>query len=667
MFIDENDPQFFKIQMKHQAIKIFKNYNCFHVFQNIYLKLICFLWKNSNYLKRYLLFFSDEINNLLYFLNITEILKKLLYDLNTIMNIFLRAEKDMSCDYVRQIEQYPDVYSSENESELTGNDDKNVQPAFNASKEISGQLQSLTSNEVYDRAQNVNNIFEPHMQAENWEKFKKNLLKENNIDTFNLPPKSSRQKSMDRCPKKVLTRPKMFSQKTTESLESGGDSQMDMSSDSDSEEERISNKRVIANKVREENCKNLLKNLEYLDQMALTRCLQLDLSECANFTEPTHVLSAKADLQRLNSEFASAVEKGELKTLLTELSTRFVILQIRGITYSDFQWDARGRRFHRKLDEIDQPLFCNAAYEAAGIDFKKETSRQAIRKRYSWTRMVLQGEAERIKQFLIGLRQRKNVQYQGKTYGTDADVLEEIYTNEYGKFRDGNPHISTSDRPYHALRYAYGFEQEHLHPCWDENGQAQRGKSGKVYLSVHPLTDYGKHGPLSITDMVWNGRVSANSFITSTRETTFPGYLPAGRVKYVHIAKYPSFHRPYKKIFKAKYGLNKELYELFKKAVLKTALTPLNKNVEQLLGEWLSVYHEVKMIEWAENYAKSRNFVFVYRQPGGKFSFKLPPDPQLSNVETFQELKQKKKPHEDKKSELVSIFESSDLKHRTSL
>lgn len=157
-----------------------------------------------------------------------------------------------------------------------------------------------------------------------------------------------------------------------------------------------------------------------------------------------------------------------------------------------------------------------------------------------------------------------------------------------------------------------------MRPRWQNNGRAERPYSGKLFASLHPITDYVGGEPTHVPTLIKQGRIVVDNMIAAEYESTFPGLIPANRTFYTHIAKYPSFKGAYKHIYLDKYGLTENLYKKFKKAFQDhLPHTPGNKSVKKLLGEWLCAYNEVKLIEMAMSEAYERGGVLIYRSING--------------------------------------------------
>lgn len=342
------------------------------------------------------------------------------------------------------------------------------------------------------------------------------------------------------------------------------------------------------------------------------------------------------ELDRLNYFNA----QGKLNEGIEAISTKFLVAQYRGITYRIDQWNADARREHRKLSEIDQPLFSQACYKKCKVPYNSELTKELKDK------LIVAAEA--IQAELIRLRKKENYNPATNTkqryYQSKADYLQQEYTTNYDGFAEkfaelspelkdlGNPFCSTGDTPLHALKYAYGIKpykahrDKRLRPRWNSDLRAERPYSGKIYLSLHPLQDYtGDAAPTHIPSLNTLGRVEIDQLIIQERETSFLGYIPENRIKFTHVAKYPSFNSDYREIHQYKYGLNKEAYQLFRQILKAHAPhTESNKYAKALLGEYLCAFHEVRLIEKAEQLAREQEAILIYRDEYGQFALQPP-------------------------------------------
>ncbi len=353
------------------------------------------------------------------------------------------------------------------------------------------------------------------------------------------------------------------------------------------------------------------------------------------------VAQTRNDLMSLNTAFRAS--KGNLESFLLRiqgLKTKFFIAQYRGVTYLTTRWSKPERNRHCNLDEIKLPIFSQASYKKANISLD---ALHNVTERDNHIK-ALEKASEEVANSLKTTKSIKNVHYKKTIYDNLFFLLQELYTTDYDGFHrllqehehlqklfpeGSNPFVSTGDRPYHALKYAYGIkpylghEHERLRPRWRKDGKAERPYSGKAYITLHPMRDYHEDGPSHVPSLNAEGKIEVNNVIVAEYESSFVALIQKDRLIKTHIAKYPSFRGPYKKIYGYKYGLTLALYEKFKAAFQQhLPHTPGNKAVKELLGEWLCAYHEVRLIDIAKTEAEKQGGVLIYRTING-FSLDL--------------------------------------------
>jgi len=334
------------------------------------------------------------------------------------------------------------------------------------------------------------------------------------------------------------------------------------------------------------------------------------------------------------------------------------VAQYRGIHYVTSRWDAAARRQHRNLDEVGKPQYTSAVFNAEGIvdyhDMLDKTQTQPeVNQKLAQAALVIEN-------LLIKMQQSDPCSFEGYAYENLFLLLQKQYSANYDGFpgwldkelkkknsilrgflhTSERPLLSTSDVPNHALKYAFGVKlyknhkEERLRPRWRCNLKAERPYSGKVYLSLHPLTDYEEHKPSHLTSLFKQGRVNLSNFIVAERETSFMGYMPAERVVYHFKAKYPSFQGEYKHktIFHHKYGIDESMYQALQQAFEEYAPHSIErKNVIKSLGDYLCAYNEVRLVAKAERLARTNNQVLIYRDENGFFSLNLPKTPSTAS------------------------------------
>ncbi len=372
------------------------------------------------------------------------------------------------------------------------------------------------------------------------------------------------------------------------------------------------------------------------------------------------------DLEILNKLVKKGVPVSEV---LKQIDTKFYVAQYRGIGYFTNKWNQVARRSHRRSNEINKPQYSASVLFGASnthsfSEFYKSKSNLTEQQVVKLENDIIKW-GNILKEKVLSLRNTEKYIYNEYTYDNLAELLQDVYTKSYTRFEkllkesaftkhyllnEHMPFVSTGDVPYHALKYAYGtkyynrskedknYKEERLRPRWQRNGKAERPYSGKVYISLHPLEDFNESGPLHLVSLNTKGKVNIDNLTIPERESTFPAFLPENRVFFQHIAKYPSFHKPYKDIFLDKYGLTREKYENFQREFYAARPhTPEMKSFKEALGDHLCAYYEVKLIEIARKKVESSkkedglDGILIYRDAHGFFGLELPPDTVMRN------------------------------------
>lgn len=239
------------------------------------------------------------------------------------------------------------------------------------------------------------------------------------------------------------------------------------------------------------------------------------------------------------------------------------------------------------------------------------------------------------------------------------------------------PFVSTGDVPRHALKYAYGkkFYEGHKHerllPRWNPRGRAEQPYSGKVYVSLHGLADYISDAPLHVRTLNNQGKIKVAADIALERETTFPAYIPAGRLAIEHIAKIPSFIQEdgWRPLYLKKYGITEDDYAAHYKAIRQESVQEKaygefgekENKVEKTggtyinLDSWLVNFHEVRLIELARQLALSRGEYLIYRDEDGELSKELPVPLSVEGQKLKDEKKKRTKGNRSFDSDLVNL------------
>lgn len=378
------------------------------------------------------------------------------------------------------------------------------------------------------------------------------------------------------------------------------------------------------------------------------------------------------DLAQLNALLALGIPISVAEQFV---DSKFVVAQYRGLFYSRSGFNHRTREQHGSINEEGRPIFSSSALEASSHGASgyyylyNNPDRAEDFKRYQ---QQVEIEAQKIIKQRLPLRKmpatKEAINAVPRATGnlkakTMADLDTHFYSEKYHDYQatsqealsrgadkeskpldplfnglpnSSNPKVSTGDVPHHAAKYAYGMkpysghEEDILEPNYDEKGKPQHPYSGKLYASIHPLSDYTEEsGPTQLVPLQNEQRINIGKVIIPERESQYEGMVESDRVKYQSKAKFPDFSKAYKSVFEEKYGLTKELFEAFKQAFKSVeSNSPEKVFVEALLSNYLVMHSEIRAIEAAIEAANKQGAILVYRT--GPRSFGFTP-PQIAN------------------------------------
>lgn len=363
----------------------------------------------------------------------------------------------------------------------------------------------------------------------------------------------------------------------------------------------------------------------------------------------------RIDLETLNYYAA----RGGIKPALQQISTKFVVAQLRGLHFNTKMWNQPSRLKYRKrarssLHPLLEKIICSAAvHQHANVD-KFDITEESLLKleksaRFIYLRMLqlptqpmhklddLPPELQKLPVFKS--RQYENRSHQVQEYYTfDYDGFHNLYLSQAAKDNEiftnrENPFVSTGDiQSTHPARYAYGnklyknHQAERLGQHYSSIGKNKRPHSGSVLLLLHPITDFSRQDFNSINALNSNGKIFVPKHIVAERETSFYAMVRNDRLRYIHLAKYPSFHREYhgcKDVMFRKYGLTAIIYNAFKEAFSNEfcgANTHNRTLLTILLGQYLSAFHTIELNVRAAHLAKGEMSVLIYRTKDGCYS-----------------------------------------------
>lgn len=333
----------------------------------------------------------------------------------------------------------------------------------------------------------------------------------------------------------------------------------------------------------------------------------------------------------------------------------------RGNNYLEDRWTLSRKRRHYYLDEVEKPHYSEAAMMAAGNFYQEEAlhssekrlrmdeTAESIQKSHhdqsntgpciALTRKPGQelfafnsfgdylqhhysnGISDHLKQ-LVGMLQAKD------------RMLSQSFPNAY------NYAISTSDRPYHSLRYALGLKDYYHHPFtprYNQDGSIQNVHAGKFYIFLFTLQEMqDPYFVNRVNSMLQNGQCPVLRDISSEVETTLFGKVDGKHVVYQFQLRFPSFNKDYKAIYQVKYGMDKALYTQFQSLLTSIPFKYTSEaessrdEVIELLKEWLCAYYEVMALDMARQLAKRKGGDLMYYNEQNQLS-SMPPQRPLVN------------------------------------
>lgn len=401
----------------------------------------------------------------------------------------------------------------------------------------------------------------------------------------------------------------------------------------------------------------------------------------SKFRHPSVVVSTRATLP-----FTVTEEQREALTKLNKMlaegipievaakfcDVKFFIAQYRGLFYNPKTFSKPTRKQHRNLSEIDRPTFSSSVLTEGPLGssgYYYLYNRSERLKEFEAYQKILEQEAAKIKLALLKLRSKKPSDEMIKATPraterfkpkTQASIFTHYYSDDYDGSKESMeralkrkereekpkpldelflelpnpeiPKVSTGDVPVHAARYAYGLkpygghEDEVLEPGYDERGRPRHPYSGKLYVSIHPISDYGSTGPLHLVTMQNEHEINIGQVIIYERESQFEALLDKDRVKSQFKAKFPNFSKAYKSVYLEEYGLTEDLFDVFRQTLLGTAVDSDERTfVESLLSQYLAMHAELRMIEAASQEASKQGGILIYRTGTRSFGFEPPP------------------------------------------
>lgn len=325
------------------------------------------------------------------------------------------------------------------------------------------------------------------------------------------------------------------------------------------------------------------------------------------------------------------------------------VLLFRGIGHFADRWHGAARRVHRRTNSEIQ-LYSEAALRS---HFNPAQEYQKLAAISEGERRKVEAELEEVAGHLLDnlklLRhsppviEKKNSQY--RIFNDLLGYLQFVYTNGIDRFQDliqglqdsgtlkkilsakGNPYVSFSELPIHALRYAQGLKEPYsefvLPPRRNQKGRPEKPYTGKLYITSHPIEDFvGAGKPYIIREMYRLGEVTTRWDIGPELEVSFLGRVPAGRSFHTERVRVPSFHKDdYPEHYFNKYGINFRLYKCVQDIYKKYgSMSRECQRVEAYLKQYLSLYHSVRLFLFLLKEAENQGQVVLFLSAVGKLT-----------------------------------------------
>lgn len=393
----------------------------------------------------------------------------------------------------------------------------------------------------------------------------------------------------------------------------------------------------------------------------LKAILERNIKLASNLIDTTVMQKLLGDLQgahsktKRTSKKMSKVARANVSEVTKSSPTKYLIATYRGVAYKPRDFNHAARKSHRKRNEVRQPYYSLAMMlEAANTQSIKEleffltSATEFELSSYQDRLSKLSGrvlKSHLASQSSKGVKISNDLLISGKEehlrHVTDRrhqnlnHALLSLYTNAYSLYKTAmrshffrnmfmTPEscaISTSQTPYHALKYVYTQNDKNTHASsrsmkrWDSNGRVIFPHLGKIYVFLNTLEDIESSNLPGM--MSFKQQIDLSLHIGPEREITYFS-MANGTLVYQYIAKFPSFNKPYKPVFLYKYGMTKEHYEMIKQEFTECYRRGTLDEFESRLGEFISGYQESRLVNIAEKIALAQGASLVYLDEFGE-------------------------------------------------
>lgn len=353
--------------------------------------------------------------------------------------------------------------------------------------------------------------------------------------------------------------------------------------------------------------------------------------------------------------------RDQLSEGLKITSTNFRTFRSRGLHFRTNEWSQPQRQTYRKqVRQGNHPFLGKSIYSASVYEHAGVTDYNDL---LPLTSLKLEKSARFLHWQMMRLHQQPP--YQGQDFKeSEPDLseklhtdyffhslnhqIQQLYTNNYDGFHQlylpfdmkqskpifvnqRTPMVSTAqpqaDDSFtyaNGGKYYKGSEHSRLRPCYNNQQKASYPYAGAVLVTFHPLSDFARSDVNEIIQLNTRGSCLIDTRIQHERETSFFSFIEEDRLKFVDIAKYPSFHHEqYLDIQFYKYGLDKADYHSFKRLIETSAPHSDQRRATMfLLGKYLAAFKLLLINHYAQTQAKKNKFVLVYPNRYGTYDLK---------------------------------------------
>lgn len=320
---------------------------------------------------------------------------------------------------------------------------------------------------------------------------------------------------------------------------------------------------------------------------------------------------------------------------------KLFIAQYRGIHFYRNIFSPEQRRAYRRTSHLNRHTPSSASIELSG----------GTPATHQYTReSEIERSIARLRDWNVSLESIKNCEAYWPTsmaktiFETARDLVQNRYSNSMAGFLNdlkqnpGNnevlkamqslgfkqvPYLSTSDKPEHALKYAFGqksteiLRKWRLRPRFTQAGVPKRPYPGKLNIFLFSASEYHKHDFNHVFSMNAGDRTRVGARIVSEREASTAGGIYQPCNFYEETLQVPSLSSKWTPEIEAAYGLTQRKYTEYQQELAKTTPgTAERKLVKNKIIDTVISHKEKQLLEIAHKEAIKRGGYLVYRGLG---------------------------------------------------